>query len=154
MARGILGVVAQPLNLLPVGEVGELTQRVARATGMMDRGLVDASPLGLEGASFGSMRAASTAADAASESLDVFLRGHDGTNYLANTGTGEVVNLDTGEAVDLSQPENVKQFAGRSIQEIAENSPRTIARMPHLRDRARDRPCASNRTPLPPPTPN
>lgn len=111
-ARTVLGIVAQPTNLLPLPEVGallkagrlgrageaggELTQRVARSLAAVDRGLVEHAPLGVE--------------SAAEDSLDVFLRGRNGRNFIFNTGSGDLVDLETGELLDINHPDTAKLF--------------------------------------------
>lgn len=87
VGRSILGVVAQPLNFVPLAEVGALAKAGRLGRAVEESGELSARvaralrPLGVEGA----------------DSLDVVMRGADGTHYLVNAGTREAINLETGE---------------------------------------------------------
>jgi hypothetical protein len=145
-ARAFSSVVLQPSNLIPLPEVGtllkagklgraveaggELASRVGRVVGLVDRGLVEASPLGLREGAESLM--SSLARKGESESLDVFLRGPNGRNFLFNTRSHELVDLETGELLDVNHPDTAKLFSesGRDAPEMIRYKGRDIVRVP------------------------
>jgi hypothetical protein len=94
--QAILGVVAQPTNLVPLPEVGALLKAGRLGRAVAEGGELTARvakmlrPLGLEAAE-----------RTGGEALEVVMRGADGTHYLVDAGAREAVNLETGAAVEL-----------------------------------------------------
>ena len=113
--QAVLGVVAQPLNIVPLGEVSELFRAGQLGRAAAEGGELSARvskllrPLGLEAPEH-----------AAEQSLDVILRGADGTHYLADTATHEITNLSTGELVELPRsPHDSLSSAGYKVERVS-----------------------------------
>jgi hypothetical protein len=113
--QAVLGMVAQPLNIVPLGEVASLAGAGKLGRAVEEGGELSARvakllhPLGLEAPEH-----------AAEQSLDVILRGADGTHYLLNTGTNEVVDLSTGELVELPRsPHDALSSAGYKVERVS-----------------------------------
>lgn len=112
VGQAVLGVVAQPLNLVPLEAAGELFRAGQLGRAVEEGGELSARvskalrPLGLE-----------APAQAGHAPVEVFMRGANGTNYLVHTGTGEVVNLDTGEVVEASA-EGALRSAGYDVRRV------------------------------------
>jgi 2'-5' RNA ligase superfamily/D-alanyl-D-alanine carboxypeptidase len=96
----LANIIVEPSNLALIGGAAAASRllrgtaaagragEAARGLGLLDRGFVEARPLGLGEAAFG---------ETAREPLHVLLRGEDGANYLLHTQTGDVIDLSTGE---------------------------------------------------------
>jgi hypothetical protein len=98
-------IVLDPVNLIPLGLGGRLTRALgeggrlaegARDLGLFERGFVNPSPLGIEGA--------------AAEELNVVLRARNGNHFLFNTKTSDLIDLSTGELLDVDDAATAHRF--------------------------------------------